>query len=264
MSITGLMSSFDEPEGRLETAHRRIKELYPNLDSYNVVREVDKYRNYWRPTQTNVILLAESHVFTSDEDFKTKIDYSGYKELLPDYPEGYVRFVYCLGYAEHSLLKNTLLNKNLRLGTPQFWKIFTVCVSENGIFDFDAIKKTTTKTDERIRNKICLLNKLRCKGVWLVDGSIVGLYNKGKKPPSRIMQGILRTSWDLYVKDLVLNAKPKYIMCIGKFVRETLKDKIAETGIPFDYIRQPQAHLTAEERAREYAKLQDICSDYCI
>lgn len=247
----------------LETAYRRIKEFYPNVDSYNVVREVDKYRNYWRPSQTNVILLAESHVFTSDEDYKVRIDYSYYKDLIPHYPEGYVKFVYCFGYAEHTLLRDVPHGMKSKVGTPQFWKMFTVCASENNKFDFDAIKKTTTETDERIRNKISLLNKLRKKGIWLVDGSIVGLYNEGKKPSSRVMEEILQTSWDHYVKELVVSAKPRYVMCIGKFVRDTLNDKIAETNIPYDYIHQPQAHLTSKERQKEYEKLRKICSEYC-
>jgi len=257
------MSSLEHSTETLESTHGKIKELYPTVDSYNVVREVDKYRNYWRPVKINVILLAESHVYTSDEDFKIKIDYSSYEDLIPNYPDRYVRFVYCFGYAEHSLLKNISSDKKLRLGTPQFWKIFSVCVSENGKFDFNSIKKTTTKTDERIKNKINLLNRLRKRGIWLVDGSIVGLYNEGEKPPSKVMKEILRISWENYVKELVVNAKPKYIMCIGKFVRDTLKENIAETNIPFDYIHQPQAHLTSEEREKEYRKLQKICSAYC-
>jgi hypothetical protein len=257
------MSHSKQSAETLESAYERIKELYTRVDSLDVVKEVDKYRNYWKPSQTNVILLAESHVYTSDEDLKTRIDYSGYKDLIPNYPEIYVRFVYCFGYAEHSLLKYAFPNMKLKGGTPQFWKIFTVCASENDNFDFDAIKKTTTETDERIRNKISLLNKLRKKGIWLVDGSIVGLYNEGKKPPSRVMEEILRTSWDHYVKKLVVGAKPKYVMCIGKFVRDTLNDKIAETNIPYDYIHQPQAHLTSEEREKEYRKLQRICFEYC-
>jgi len=257
------MLSFEGSNEPLVTAYKRIKELYPNVDSYNVVREVDKYRNYWKPSHTNLILLAESHVFTSDEDSKVRIDYSHYKDLIPNYPEGYVKFVYCFGYAEHTLLREVPNGMKLRSGTPQFWKIFTICASENSKFDFDAIKKTATETDERIRNKISLLNKLRKKGIWLVDGSIVGLYNEGKKPPSRVMEEILRTSWDHYIKELVVGSKPKYVMCIGKFVRDTLNEKIAETNIPYDYIHQPQAHLTSGEREKEYRNLQRICSEYC-
>jgi hypothetical protein len=257
------MSHSEQSAEALESAYKRIKELYSRVDSLNVVKEVDKYRNYWRPSQTNVILLAESHVYTSDEDFKTRIDHSGYEDLIPNYPDRYVRFVYCFGYAEHSLLKDAFPDMKSKLGTPQFWKIFTVCESENSKFDFDAIKKTTTETDERIKNKISLLTKLKKKGIWLVDGSIAGLYNEGKKPPLRIMQEILRTSWDYYVKELVLSARPKYVMCIGKSVRDTLNDKIAETNIPHDYIHQPQAHLTSGEREKEYKKLQRICSKHC-
>ena len=243
----------------LKEAYNKIKELNCNVDSFEVVNEVDKYRNYWKPKKANVILLAESHVFTSDDDFKIKINYSNYKDLIPNYPEGYVRFVYCFGYAEHSLLENTTISKKLKLGTPQFWKIFSASISKNEQFNFDAIKKSTTKTDERIRNKINLLKKLRDEGIWLVDSSIVGLYNKGEKPSHREMKEIILISWDNYVKGLIINANPKFIVCIGKFVLNSLEDRIKEIGIPYDFIYQPQARCFSE---KDYKKLQQICSKY--
>ena len=259
------MPSMEQSNKTLETAYRRIKEFYPNVDSYDVVREVDKYRNYWRPTRTNVVLLAESHVFTSDEDSKVRIDYSHYKDLIPDYPEGYVKFVYCFGYAEHTLLREVPHGMKLRSGTPQFWKILALCTSKGRKFDLDSIKKTTTETDERIRNKIHLLNELKeRRGVWLVDGSIVGLYHTAvEKPPTKIMEKILQISWDNCVKSLVQGAEPRYMMCIGKFVYDTLNTRITETGIKFDYIYQPQSRLTSEEREKQYANLETICSEYC-
>jgi hypothetical protein len=258
------MSSLTSSVAISESTYKKIKGLYPFVDSYNVVKEVDKYRNYWRPPNTKVVLLAESHVFTSDEEFKAKVDYSSYRDMIPNYPDGYVKFVYCFGYAEHSLLRKVPASIKLRSGTPQFWKLFTVCASENGEFDFDSIKKTTTETDERIRNKIGLLNRLREKGTWLVDSSVVGLYRgKDKKPRSKIMEEIIRISWDNYVKGLVTSGRPRYIMCIGKFVYDTLNARIAETKIPFDFIHQPQFRLTSAEREKQYRKLQSICSKYC-
>jgi hypothetical protein len=154
---------------------------------------------------------------------------------------------------------------SLRSGTPQFWKILALCTSKGREFDFDLIKKTTTDTDERIRNKINLLIELReRRGVWLVDGSIVGLYRTvEKKPPAKAMEKILHISWDNYVKVLIQSARPRYIMCIGKFVYVTLYDRIARTGIKFDYIHQPQSRLTSEEREKQFIKLERICSEYC-
>lgn len=145
------MESLEHSDPALIMAYRKIKEFYPNVDSYNVVREVDRYRNYWRPSRTNVVLLAESHVFTSDEDSRARIDYSNYKDLIPDYPEGYVKFVCCFGYAEHTLLREAPHGMKLRSGTPQFWKILALCTSRGRKFNFDLVKKTTTETDERMK-----------------------------------------------------------------------------------------------------------------
>lgn len=93
------------PRAPIELAYRKIKELYSHIDSYDVVKQVDEYRNYWRPVKVNAILLAESHVYTSDEDFKIEMNYSGFSSLNPCYPRKFVRFVYCIGYSESRLLR---------------------------------------------------------------------------------------------------------------------------------------------------------------
>jgi hypothetical protein len=54
---------------RIAAAYQAINaqgfELRESLDT---IRLVDDYREYWRPASTRVVLLAESHVHTSDED----------------------------------------------------------------------------------------------------------------------------------------------------------------------------------------------------
>jgi len=244
---------------------RFIEKHNIKIDSFEVVNEVDKYRNYWKPEKTNVILLAESHVFTSDDDFDKKIDYSRFKDLIPNYPDGYVRFVYCLGYSEYSLLKNLPHDKRVyKRGTPQYWEIFSACASKSEQFNFDGILKTKTRNDfYRIRDKIGLLRKLKEMGVWLVDSSIVGLYRSGEKKPShKIMSEIILISWDNYIRDLVQNSKPKCIICVGKFVGKVLKNNLNQIKIPFFVQPQPQARLSAKEKYEVFKKYQKICSEY--
>lgn len=77
------------------------------------------------------------------------------------------------------------------------------------------------------------------------------------------MEKILQISWDNYIKSLIQVAEPRYIMCIGKFVYDKLNTRITETGIKFDYIHQPQSRLKSEEREKQYANLERICSEYC-
>jgi hypothetical protein len=245
----------------LESTYRKIRELYDKVDSYDVVGEVDKYRNYWKPDNVNVILLAESHVYTSDEDFKIELNYSRFEKLNLMYPRRFVRFVYCIGYSEPELFANKPLNPSFKNpGTWQFWKIFCACASEDKEIEFNTVLKGTTRNFvERINNKIDLLSKLRAKGIWLVDSSIAGI-NKFKRNQRK---KIILISWNNYIENLIEETKPKIIICIGKTVWDVLKSRIEEMNFPCDYINQPQAHLTSKEREKEHKKLKELCSKYC-
>lgn len=149
--------------------------LGENIEPYESVALVEKYRQCWKPDRVRILLLAESHVFTTDADRKIKIP------KIPDldgYPQEYAKFVYCLGYGEKDLTRNPSHPK--RDGAPDYWKMFYSCDNNiKGNSDFDPILKTKTKTYKyRIQNKIKLLKNLKKNGVWLVDASIVALYPK--------------------------------------------------------------------------------------
>ena len=128
------------------------------------VKLVEEFRHYWRPDNVRVVLLAESHVFTDDNDRACRLTaMSG----LPCYPANYARFVYCLGYGENSLIAGQPLANNY--GTTQFWDVLFSCANEispNKSFpeSFAAVRKTTD-SDTRIQNKIELLKTLRERGI---------------------------------------------------------------------------------------------------
>ena len=208
------------PEVRLERTYEKIKELNCDTDSYSVAKEVENYRNYWRPNKINVILLAESHVFTPDIDFKIRLDYSGFNKLASNYPRKFVRFVYCIGYSEPKLFANKPLNPNFKNpGTWQYWKLFCACASNSPKIRYDSVLKGSVKNfKDRINNKIDLLERLRKKGIWLVDSSIVGINKLHRK----WREEIIAASWNNYVKHLITESKPKYLMCIGKTVWDVL------------------------------------------
>jgi hypothetical protein len=121
------------------------------------------------------------------------------------------------------------------------------------------LKGSTKNLKDRVNNKIDLLERLREKGIWLVDSSIVGI----NKLPRKQREEIIALSWNNYVKHLIKESKPKYLICVGKTVWNLLERKIKEMGIPSNYVNQPQAHLTSAEREKEHKKLQGICSTYC-
>ncbi len=100
----------------LRNCYDQLRNIFKdNIEPYESVELVEKYRQYWKPTKVKVVLLAESHVFTTDADRKIKIQtISG----LNGYPTEYAKFVYCLAYGEKNLTKSPVHPK--RDGTPHF------------------------------------------------------------------------------------------------------------------------------------------------
>lgn len=70
------MTMRDNIEQRLTDTYQEIQQATPNakIDSLEVVKQVEEYRQYWKPKKTNVVLLAESHVYTDEEDSRTRLD----------------------------------------------------------------------------------------------------------------------------------------------------------------------------------------------
>jgi len=81
------------------------------VEAKEVAIEVERHRWFWRPSKVKVLLVAESHVFTSNEDLviqtdNTKLQLVSRSSATPP-PGSFVRLVYCLGYGEPEILMNT-------------------------------------------------------------------------------------------------------------------------------------------------------------
>lgn len=231
------------------------------VDSLEVVKQVEEYRQFWKPEETNVVLLAESHVYTNQEDFEVKLDRFVLHRLLPDYPTRFVRFVYCLGYGEKELLTRRIGRRNY--GTPQYWKIFSssVAESENNLGFNEVLKTRTQSFIRRLHNKVDVLRKMRQKGVWLLDASIVGLYGSGKKT-HRMIEKILGICWKNHIADTILEVDPNHIIVVGKGVGSMLRSELQKLVIPFTVIPQPQARGPSEWQLENFKKYQRICQRY--
>jgi hypothetical protein len=132
----------------LRESYERIKEMIENPESFEVVEQVETYRNLWKPVQVNVVLLAESHVYTSQEDFR---EWSYGQN--PTYHGRLVRFVYYLGYGEN------LVKISSNPGTPQFWKILCSCLHapEKNVFAPILNRSRATRIVE-LRTRYCSCN----------------------------------------------------------------------------------------------------------
>lgn len=243
----------------LEDAYQNIKTKYENhwdLEPFPIIKTVNDHREYWKPSEVDTILLAESHVYTTISDHNNTMNYDGFPQLN-ECPNNYVRLVYCLGYGEKRLVK---INGNP--GTPQFWKIFAACVNKDFNLEFERISVSKNPyTTQRIRNKILLLEELKKRGIWLVDASIVALYNNTIKPSPITMEKIIETSWDQFVSKVIQEVNPKRIIVIGKGVSNILKYKLNKTGIEYFVQPQPNSRLSKNEINHTFEKYYQLCNN---
>ena len=261
-------------EDKLRACYDELSELLEdNADPpepWESVKLVEEYRRYWRPDNVRVILLAESHVYTTDEERKFQL--SPHKDL-PNYPQDYARFVYCLADGENSLLANGHPEKNL--GTLQLWKLFYSCenyVDDQG--DFDPITHRGTPDEEqRIKHKINLLNSLRERGIWLIDTSIMAIDRKDlpnnmmpqvlqtsrSNLPNNMVSLLLKTSWNKYTGQIVKDANPDFVIMVGQEVAEALVGEIT-------YKKEVLSHLndllTYEQIMDNWQRCYDLCQKY--
>jgi len=135
-------------EAAIESTYGSIKKSVPRgtrIDSLEVVKQVEEYRQFWKPRETKVVLLAESHVYTDEKDYEMECDRFILHRIMPNYPLRFVRFVYCLGYGEDRLLTRRRRDRK-NTGTPQYWKILSSCVAENeNDLKFHKVLKTETR-----------------------------------------------------------------------------------------------------------------------
>ncbi len=225
----------------LENTYFSIKEKFGNhleLEPFCIVKSVDDHRNFWKPKNVRVLLLAESHVHTLIEEYNKSMKYNDFQKL-DGCPANYVKLVYCLGYGE-----GKLANPNDNSRTWQFWRIFTSCVSQNPSSKFGKLEKGETPDFyQRLCNKISVLEQLKENGIWLVDASIVALYIKNVKPDPKIINGIIKICWNQYISQIIYENKPEKIIVIGKEVGKILKDELEglkKVGINFYVLNQPR------------------------
>jgi hypothetical protein len=246
----------------LENCYEKLRTILGDgIEPIQVLRIADAYRRFWRPEKVKIILLAESHVYTKGEEAARTIQLPA--KISSSAPRSFVRLVYCLGYGENGLLQNPIKNPQ-NSGTWQFWQVFYSCVNRvNCNEDFAGVQKTRTlDLCQRIRNKLQLLEKLKKKGIWLVDGSLAALYLPGQnKPSSEILDQALQTSWDFYVDEQVVQAKPEQIICIGHGVRYSFDSRLKKAcSCSITTVKQSNARRSTLERFQTFKTYFEICS----
>ena len=270
-------------DAALEAAYRACASILPHddVEAVEVVKLAHSYYEYWRPSKTKVILLAESHVYTSLADSKVKFR----KPESYDGPDQYVALVYCLGYGENELLEGSLSNANK--GTPQFWE----CLAAAANLDDRAsvLKRVTKDLQERLKIKHQLLKKLQADGIWLLDASVVGWYlpqqteyQRGgngdvhklskSRPPKACKKPALALSWELFIKHLIKEEANKghlrALLLIGKEVeniitQQSFKGAVSSETIVYDALPAPNAWIQGGY-GPSFDEIARICRDNAL
>lgn len=246
---------------RLKDILRFVKEL-DLVDSAEVMRAVQRYRDFWKPEsagfQTKVVLLAESHKHTSKEEFSIphRSEFaSGLRTKNHRFPRHFVRFVYCLGYGELSVLDSYVQGNN---GSPDYWRILYSCAHRvERTNDFESVERGGA--ERRMAAKVKLLRGLQKNGIWLVDASPLGIDVFG----GGVKRKIIRFCWERYTRGMLGNLRGlRRVVIIGSSVNNAIKRELRsferergnlEVGPVF---RQPRA---SPYTLSDYHRLFDAC-----
>jgi hypothetical protein len=229
------------------------------IEPAKVLQAVATHREYWRPTDVRVLLLAESHVMTAADEVAVSVPLENFGH--PRAPVEFVRLVYCLGYGEPGLLSSQV---DRNAGTPQFWKLFAAAADD--LADGHVLKTVERDLSRRVRAKLAVLDALKARGVWLLDASPLALYRSGGgKPTPAELRAALSAAWDGYAREVVRELAPRAVMVIGKTVHVVLSESLRQLlprHTPVGWICQPQAHVPSVEHRRGMERLREMVCRY--
>lgn len=212
-------AAFQQAYDEIADLYKRNSELIAPLsvEPFNSCWAAERHRQFWKPSRLRLVLLAESHVYTDEDDFEAQIR----SELLPasarNSPREFVRLIYCLGYGENRLLTKQPTQSSR--GTPPFWNLFADCLGSPRV---RASNKNT------LDSKVRILDALKENGIWLADASIHACMNPRYPQKSRqrnisnyptFYGKVLAASWK-YVRSTVADAES--IWMVGKMARDYL------------------------------------------
>jgi hypothetical protein len=195
-------------------------------------------------------MLAESHVWTSKDEALSRV-------RQPDGIEtGFVRFVYCVGYGEQSLVVPPVLRNG---GTPQYWQLLHDAVRGPQVPLVEISREA--KPGERIAAKLQLLNELKLAGIWLVDASITALYGLPDKRrlSRRDYKNILEACWKAHVGGVLADCGASAVLIVGKGVNAAIGNLVSQASHKVAVIKQPNARMTREERCNQRRNVFDFC-----
>ncbi len=232
-----------------------LKEGGHSPESLETAIEVERHRWHWRPPTPRLLLVAESHVFTTNQDVGFRMDGAKLRRfLLPGAtlpPERLVRLVYCLAYGESDLLEGHPLRVS-NPGTPAYWDIL-------GRVTFrcpQPRREDGMGFDDRMRWKIDTLRQLYRMGIWLLDASVHAIYLRHNlRLPDEVQKKLHSQWWKGYGRFLIEFCNSPPVWVIGKTVRNCLAN--LENWRCRGWIYQPTAR--GVDLSRNWPQLLEDC-----
>lgn len=241
---------------RLESAYAKFRDrLGPERsECFEAALVVEQLRSLWRPDRVRIVLLAESHVWTSREEAASRV-------LHPDGDvTGFARFIYCLGGGEPTLVTPAVFPNH---GATQNWKLLHDTVRGPNQSHAGVMKGGEINAAKRIENKLELLDAVRQAGIWLVDASISALYRAGNRlAAGGVYDGLLHDCWTSYVGGIICASAPRRVVVIGKQVDVAIGTMLRHdlgAGVDVKVVHQPNARMTTVQLARYRQQIFDIC-----
>src|SRR5450631_2066589 len=191
----------------LELAYTRARDILgrEQAECLDAAVEVERLRLVWRPERVRILVLAESHVWTSSDEVRSRVRHPDGKET------GFARFVYCLGFGEPDLVEPPIAPNR---GTPQFWKLFHDTVYGPTASHTPLMKSSEIGWQKRVQGKLDLLEKMQNAGNWLVDASVSAVYRNGIKPSKDDFNAVLRACWASHIGEVATGcARSAVLIC---------------------------------------------------
>jgi hypothetical protein len=195
-------------------------------ESFDAVAKVEEHRWHWRPDNPRLILVAESHVYTSEADLGVAINQREITPLLTDGealpPSEYVGLVYCLGYGETKLLAKRHANFSTR-STWQYWDVFGRLAGTGQ----QPRASAGTTLRQRLEWKVGTLRRLKELGIWLLDGSVHAIYLGGRlRRLPETCQALHRQWCEEYGNRVIEQAGNPVVWVIGAGARDCLSGSL--------------------------------------
>jgi hypothetical protein len=240
----------------LELAYARARDIIGSkqAECLDVAEEVERLRSQWRPERVRVVVLAESHVWTSRDETRSRVTQPNGIET------GFARFVYCLGCGEPQLV-SPAVERNT--SAWQYWKLFHDTVYEPTATSHRGLTKSGERDwQKRVQNKLDLLKKMQSAGVWLVDASVTALYGNGIKLTKKHYRDVLEACWESHIREVLCGCAPSVVLIVGMGVDCATGDLVRQDlggDVEVVRIHQPNAREFGEVDRR---KSFDVCYRY--